>query len=133
MFSGQVEFREFDFQPKDFDGTKGFTDTEIVLSCSEEAERQVLVLRNLVSENISNEEKNHANMLLCESFALNCKLLEVLQEVMLYGEPGSNYGEDKADQIVMNNETASFMENIMMARLYTTSELTLMNISTQIH
>ena len=104
-----------------------------VVDLSEEAERQVLVLRNLVSENISNEEKNHANMLLCESFALNCKLLEVLQEVMLHGEPGSNYGEDKADQIVMNKETASFMENIMMARLYTTSELTLMNISTQIH
>ena len=40
LFSGQVQFKEFEYQPSDFDGTKGFTDTEIVLSCSEEAERQ---------------------------------------------------------------------------------------------
>ena len=38
LFSGQLEYRSFDYQPKDFDGTKGFTDGEIVLSCGERAE-----------------------------------------------------------------------------------------------
>ena len=38
LFSGQLEYRSFDYEPKDFDGTKGFTNEEIVLSCGERAE-----------------------------------------------------------------------------------------------
>ena len=38
LFSGQVEFRQFDYEPKDYDGTKGISDTELVLSCSDRAE-----------------------------------------------------------------------------------------------
>ena len=38
LFSGQLEYRSFDYQPRDWDSTKGFSDSEIVLSCSERAE-----------------------------------------------------------------------------------------------
>jgi len=38
LLSGQTVLKPFDFSPRDYDGSKGFTDTEIVLSCSERAE-----------------------------------------------------------------------------------------------
>ena len=38
LFTGQTALVPFDYEPKDYDGSKGFTDTEIVLSCSDRAE-----------------------------------------------------------------------------------------------
>lgn len=38
LFSGQTQFKPFEYQLKDFDGHPGFTDNEIVMSCSEHAE-----------------------------------------------------------------------------------------------
>jgi len=39
LFSGQTVLEPFEYTPKDYDGSKGFTDTEIVLSCSDRAEQ----------------------------------------------------------------------------------------------
>jgi hypothetical protein len=38
LFTGQTALVPFDYEPKDYDGSKGFTDTEIVLSCGDRAE-----------------------------------------------------------------------------------------------
>jgi len=38
LFTGQTTLIPFDYTPKDYDGSKGFTDGEIVLSCSDRAE-----------------------------------------------------------------------------------------------
>ena len=38
LFTGQMEYWSFNYEPRDWDGTKGFTNEEIVLSCSERAE-----------------------------------------------------------------------------------------------
>jgi len=38
LFSGQLEYKSFEYQPRDWDGDKGITNEEIVLSCSERAE-----------------------------------------------------------------------------------------------
>ena len=39
LFSGQTVLMPFEFTPRDMDGVEGISDTEIVLSCSEEAEK----------------------------------------------------------------------------------------------
>ena len=38
LFTGQIEYLSFNYEPRDWDGAKGFTNEEIVLSCSERAE-----------------------------------------------------------------------------------------------
>lgn len=38
LFTGKTTLIPFDFILKDYDGSKGFTGTEVVLSCSERAE-----------------------------------------------------------------------------------------------
>ena len=38
LFTGQTALVPFDYSAKDYDGSKGFTDTEIVLSCGDRAE-----------------------------------------------------------------------------------------------
>ena len=38
LFTGQMEYWSFNYEPRDWDGAKGFTNEEIVLSCSERAE-----------------------------------------------------------------------------------------------
>ena len=45
LFTGQTVLTPFDYTPKDYDGSKGFTDTEIVLSCSEQAD----ITRNTIA------------------------------------------------------------------------------------
>ena len=39
MFTGKTAFIPFEYTPKDYDGSKGFTDTELVLSCGDHAEQ----------------------------------------------------------------------------------------------
>lgn len=38
LFTGALEFRPFEYQPKDYDGSPGYTPEEIGISCSERAE-----------------------------------------------------------------------------------------------
>jgi len=45
LFTGQTVLTPFDYTPKDYDGSKSFTDDEIVLSCSEQAD----ITRNTIS------------------------------------------------------------------------------------
>lgn len=42
LLSGQTQMMSFNYEPKDYDGIKGITSDEIVLSCSERAEELYL-------------------------------------------------------------------------------------------
>ncbi len=39
LFSGQTVLMPFEFTPRDWDGDEHISDTELVLSCSEQAEK----------------------------------------------------------------------------------------------
>ena len=40
LFNGEVEFKKYKYKPQDYDGIKGITNEEIIISCSDFADKK---------------------------------------------------------------------------------------------
>jgi len=106
-----------------------------IIDLIDESETQISVSRSLVEQYILERSQGHLNMLLCECFAINVKIMKTLESALrVFEEPLDEEPEDEtAEQVVFSDRDMALIETLLLARFYLNAELLQANISVQLH